>query len=69
MPTVMTNKIRLHYEERVSGDSLILIMGLGAPSSLWEVYSPATQVRVSMEAGVGEVSENRAWLLEFQIGL
>ena len=38
MPTVTTNGIRLHYEERGSGDPLILIMGLGAPGSLWEEH-------------------------------
>ncbi len=32
------------------------------------LYSPATQERVSVEAGAGEVSEDRARLLEFQIG-
>ncbi len=31
-------------------------------------YSPLTLVRVSVEAGAGEVSEDRARLLEFQIG-
>ncbi len=32
------------------------------------LYSPVTQERVSVEAGVGVVSEDRARLLEFQIG-
>ena len=32
------------------------------------LYSPATQVRVAVEAGAGEVIEERARLLEFQIG-
>ncbi len=32
------------------------------------LYSPATQERVSVEAGAGEVIEDRARLLEFQIG-
>ena len=41
MPTVTTNGIRLHYEERGSGDPLILIMGLGAPGSLWEEHVAA----------------------------
>ncbi len=31
-------------------------------------YSPATQVCVFVDAGAGEVIEDRAWLLEFQIG-
>jgi pimeloyl-ACP methyl ester carboxylesterase len=38
MPYVTTNKIRLFYEECGSGDPLILIMGLGAPGSLWEEH-------------------------------
>ena len=32
------------------------------------MYSPATQERVAVEAGAGEVSEDRARLLELQIG-
>ena len=32
------------------------------------LYLPLTQMRVSVEAGAGEVSENRTWLLEFQFG-
>ncbi len=32
------------------------------------LYSPATLERVSVEAGAGEVIEDRARLLEFQIG-
>ncbi len=32
------------------------------------LYSPATQVRVAVEAGAGEVIEGRVRLLEFQIG-
>ena len=32
------------------------------------LYSPATLERVAVEAGAGEVSEDRARLLEFQIG-
>ncbi len=32
------------------------------------LYSPATQVRVSVEAGAGEVIEDQARLLELQIG-
>lgn len=36
MPDVISNGITIHYEERGSGDPLILIMGLGAPGSRWE---------------------------------
>ena len=32
------------------------------------LYLPLTQMRVSVEAGAGEVSEDRTRLLEFQIG-
>ena len=32
------------------------------------LYLPFTLVRVGVEAGAGEVSEDRARLLEFQIG-
>src|SRR6185436_682911 len=41
MPTVGSNGIRIHYEERGSGDPLILIMGLGAPGSRWEDHAAA----------------------------
>ena len=41
MPTVISNGIRIHYEERGSGDPLILIMGLGAPGSRWEDHAAA----------------------------
>lgn len=36
MPEVISNGIKIHYEEHGSGDPLILIMGLGAPGSSWE---------------------------------
>jgi len=39
MPTLESNGIKIHYEERGSGDPLILIMGLGAPGSLWEDHA------------------------------
>ena len=39
MPTVLSNGIRIHYEERGSGEPLILIMGLGAPGSRWEDHA------------------------------
>jgi pimeloyl-ACP methyl ester carboxylesterase len=43
MPTVVSNGIRIHYEEQGTGDSLILIMGLGAPGSRWEDHAAAYQ--------------------------
>ncbi len=39
MPTVVSNGIRIHYEEQGSGDPLILIMGLGAPGSRWKDHA------------------------------
>src|SRR4026209_312414 len=39
MPTVVSNGIRLHYEEQGNGDPLILIMGLGAPGSRWNDHA------------------------------
>ncbi len=32
------------------------------------LYPPATQERIAVQSGAGEVSEDRARLLEFQIG-
>ena len=38
-------------------------------SEVWMgLYSPSTQVRISVEAGAGEVIEDRTWLSEVQIG-
>lgn len=39
MPDVKSNGITIHYEERGSGEPLILIMGLGAPGSRWEEHA------------------------------
>jgi pimeloyl-ACP methyl ester carboxylesterase len=33
-----SNRITIHYEERGSGEPLVLIMGLGAPGSRWEEH-------------------------------
>jgi pimeloyl-ACP methyl ester carboxylesterase len=41
MPEVQTNGITMHYEERGSGEPLILIMGLGADGSVWEDHVKA----------------------------
>jgi len=43
MPTVVSNGIRIHYEEQGNGDPLILIMGLGAPGSRWKDHAAAYQ--------------------------
>lgn len=39
MPDVQANGITIHYEERGSGDPLILIMGLGADGPVWEEHA------------------------------
>lgn len=39
MPHVETNGIQMYYEERGSGDPLILIMGITAPGAVWEVHA------------------------------
>jgi pimeloyl-ACP methyl ester carboxylesterase len=36
MPTVQANGINIYYEERGSGEPLVLTMGLGADGSAWE---------------------------------
>lgn len=41
MPIVQTNGINMHYEERGTGEPLILIMGLGADGSVWEDHVKA----------------------------
>jgi len=38
MPYVKTNGITMYYEEKGHGEPLILIMGFGAPGSLWELH-------------------------------
>jgi pimeloyl-ACP methyl ester carboxylesterase len=39
MPYVNSNGIKIHYEERGSGDPLLLIMGITAPGSAWEDHA------------------------------
>lgn len=39
MPHIYTNGINLYYEERGSGDPLLLIMGITAPGSVWEKHA------------------------------
>src|ERR1039458_5215145 len=36
---LQSNGISLRYEERGSGDPLVLMMGLGAPGSVWEQHA------------------------------
>ena len=38
MPTLTCNKIKIAYEERGTGDPLILIMGLSARGAFWEEH-------------------------------
>lgn len=38
MPTVKSNGIDVYYEERGSGEPLLLIMGITAPGSVWELH-------------------------------
>ena len=38
MPFVDSNGIRLYYEERGSGEPLLLLMGITAPGSVWQKH-------------------------------
>ena len=39
MPHIYSNGINLYYEERGSGEPLLLIMGITAPGSVWEQHA------------------------------
>ena len=39
MPVVNTNGISMYYEERGSGEPLLLIMGITAPGAVWEKHA------------------------------
>ncbi len=39
MPLVETNGIQMNYEERGTGEPLILIMGITAPGAVWEAHA------------------------------
>jgi pimeloyl-ACP methyl ester carboxylesterase len=41
MPSILSGGVRIHYEERGSGPPLVLLMGLGAPGSLWVDHAAA----------------------------
>lgn len=45
MPTISTNGIQLYYEERGAGDPVLLIMGITAPGSVWELHAQFWQER------------------------
>ncbi len=38
MPYVQANGIQLYYEERGTGDPLLMVMGITAPGSVWEKH-------------------------------
>ena len=40
-PFVNVNGIKLAYEERGSGEPLVLIMGLGADGPVWDLHARA----------------------------
>ncbi|MEM0897411.1 MAG: alpha/beta hydrolase [Verrucomicrobiota bacterium] len=39
MPTVETNGITMHYDERGDGDPVLMIMGITAPGAVWEAHA------------------------------
>ncbi len=45
MPYVNTNGIQMYYEERGSGDPLLLIMGITARGEVWEAHAEAWSQR------------------------
>ena len=45
MPTVSTNGIKLYYDERGTGESVLLIMGITAPGAVWELHAQFWQER------------------------
>ena len=45
MPIVTTNGIELYYEERGTGDPVLLLMGITAPGSVWELHAQFWQER------------------------
>lgn len=58
MPTVETNGITMYYEEKGSGEPLLLIMGITAPGAVWEAHAEdwSTKFRCIMadNRGVGQ---------------
>jgi pimeloyl-ACP methyl ester carboxylesterase len=45
MPTIKTNGIELFYEERGTGEPVLLIMGITAPGAVWELHAQFWQER------------------------
>jgi pimeloyl-ACP methyl ester carboxylesterase len=58
MPHVETNGIKMYYDERGSGDPVIMIMGITAPGAVWEAHADdwSQQFRCIMpdNRGVGQ---------------
>jgi pimeloyl-ACP methyl ester carboxylesterase len=61
MPHVETNGIQMYYEERGSGDPLILIMGITATGDVWEAHAAewSSEFRCIMadNRGVGQTDK------------
>jgi pimeloyl-ACP methyl ester carboxylesterase len=61
MSFVKTNGIKLAYQERGHGEPLILIMGLGAPGSVWEehvkAYEPYFHCYLIDNRGAGDADK------------
>jgi pimeloyl-ACP methyl ester carboxylesterase len=58
VPIVTVNGIRLSYEEQGRGEPLLLLMGLGAPGSIWAdhlaVYAKSFRCIIMDNRGAGE---------------
>ena len=47
MPHIESNGIQMYYEERGSGDPVIMIMGITAPGGVWEAHADdCVQLRI-----------------------
>jgi pimeloyl-ACP methyl ester carboxylesterase len=45
MPAIKTNGIELYYEERGTGEPVLLIMGITAPGAVWEKHAECWQAK------------------------
>ena len=67
MPHVESNGIQVHYQERGSGDPVLMIMGITAPGEVWEAHADdwSQQFRCIMpdNRGVGLSRQARRRLL------
>ncbi len=61
MPTITTNGIKLYYDERGSGEPVLLMMGITAPGGVWEKHAEfwAQRFRCIMpdNRGVGQTDK------------